>query len=511
MSNVVSINRSHENVEVKNRALVMSTNVGRDIKSRSYDFRNFETAVFEYIANAYEAYNVGETPEINIQIKNGKNGSISISDHGIGMSYDSDLPRFWTMHANTVRREGGLNRRGYHGTGKSAFYGIANSIIVDTIKNGLRSRTRLTAEAIENAAKSDNGEPLYIETMIANGETDSRNGTTIIINNMKKPITDADVRSLRQKVENESLMWLAGANIYINDIKVEAPAVNYDIIEEEKSEHGHFSATLMYLDSGYPENIDKIFISVDNVFIAREDFGKEGSRYSKKIHVRINTDSVWANENFHNYRERFVSESRDLKMKRLDPAAAELVEFIEFVVRKFVSKIEVIEAEKRKNDIDKTLRDMETRLSKIFSADYSLGGGANKHWSNNKRIEKEIKEPNHKVSKGRSNKIRFEFSSFDPEMIYRFEEGNVIQINLDHSHVKTLRQNGLDNVTDKITLDIATIAYSDLVSTRVIEKEIEECVLNREDIAAILARKHNVTCLTVSRMKNTLTDFYLED
>jgi hypothetical protein len=67
--------------------------------------------------------------------------AIAISDNGRGMT-DKDLQHFFTMHGENVDRLKGRPGRGKFGTGKSAAFGIAMTLRVDTVRDGLRNVRR---------------------------------------------------------------------------------------------------------------------------------------------------------------------------------------------------------------------------------------------------------------------------------------------------------------------------------------------------------------------------------
>lgn len=90
------------------------------------------------------------------------------------------LGRPWAFSSN-ARRELGAPRggpaRGEFGTGKSAAFGIANTLRVDTVRNGKRNVAVLTRDMING---SDGGE-VPVQWAIKNELTDVPNGTTISI------------------------------------------------------------------------------------------------------------------------------------------------------------------------------------------------------------------------------------------------------------------------------------------------------------------------------------------
>jgi hypothetical protein len=87
------------------------------------------------------------------------------------------LERFFQMHGENLERQAGRPGRGKFGTGKSAVFGIANTLRVDTVRNGKRNVVGLTRDMIDNS----HGEEISIEWIVRDEITDDPNGTTISI------------------------------------------------------------------------------------------------------------------------------------------------------------------------------------------------------------------------------------------------------------------------------------------------------------------------------------------
>lgn len=131
-------------------SLNVTVNVGSAVLQRAMDFKNKQDALFEGIANAYEAYDLGEVASVDINITPGRNGSVVISDKARGMDRN-DLVRFFSLHAHTERRVGGRNLRGYNGTGKVAPLVVGRVMSVDSVRNGYRNVVVMTLDAVERS------------------------------------------------------------------------------------------------------------------------------------------------------------------------------------------------------------------------------------------------------------------------------------------------------------------------------------------------------------------------
>src|SRR4029077_2055441 len=82
-----------------------------------------------------------------------------------------------TMHGENVDRLKGRPGRGKFGTGKSAAFGIAMTLRVDTVRDGLRNVVLLTRDMIEHSG----GKEISVEWLTRNERIGSPNGTTIFL------------------------------------------------------------------------------------------------------------------------------------------------------------------------------------------------------------------------------------------------------------------------------------------------------------------------------------------
>jgi hypothetical protein len=90
---------------------------------------------------------------------------------------EKDLQHFFTMHGENLDRLSGRPGRGKFGTGKSAAFGIAKTMRVDTVRDGLRNVVLLTRDKIENSG----GKEVPVEWLTRNERVDSPNGTTVFV------------------------------------------------------------------------------------------------------------------------------------------------------------------------------------------------------------------------------------------------------------------------------------------------------------------------------------------
>jgi HSP90 family molecular chaperone len=120
----------------------------------------------------------GVQPRVQVFVRQ-KEGIISIRDNGCGMN-ETDLRHFFTMHGENRERRGGHPVRGKFGTGKSAAFGIANTLRIDTRRDGIRNVAELRRAAID----ASEGKGIPVDWIIHNQRTDYPTGTTVTISNV---------------------------------------------------------------------------------------------------------------------------------------------------------------------------------------------------------------------------------------------------------------------------------------------------------------------------------------
>lgn len=162
--------------------LLVRSHVGRDVLAQAAQFKTEAPVVWEYVVNSLQYVDPGTQPKVEVTVKG---RSITISDNGAGMD-EEHLAHFFTMHAENKERRAGRLGRGKWGTGKSAAFGIANTLRVDTIRGSLRNVVELTRAAIE----SSGGEAIRPDWQQQNQPVADPNGTVITVDDVLLPRVD---------------------------------------------------------------------------------------------------------------------------------------------------------------------------------------------------------------------------------------------------------------------------------------------------------------------------------
>lgn len=157
-------------------ALVVTSHVGRDVLAQAAQFKTEASVVWEYVVNSLQYVDTGVQPVVQVSVKK---DLAQIADNGKGMD-EKMLRHYFTMHGENVDRKSGRPGRGKWGTGKSAAFGIANRLDIDTVQDGARNVVRLTRGAID----ASTGDAVPVEWLVKNERVDLPNGTVVTITDL---------------------------------------------------------------------------------------------------------------------------------------------------------------------------------------------------------------------------------------------------------------------------------------------------------------------------------------
>ena len=177
--------------------IVVRSHVGRDLLQSAQVFKRDAVVVWEYVANSLQYIETDVPPQVLVSLDE-RGREISISDNGAGMSHE-DLSHFFTMHGENRERRLGRIGRGMFGTGKSAAFGIADSLTVTSTQAGLRNSVRLTKTKIEQA---EDGAAIPLEELELNVPSAEPNGTVILISGIHLRRLDREgiIRYIEQRL-----------------------------------------------------------------------------------------------------------------------------------------------------------------------------------------------------------------------------------------------------------------------------------------------------------------------
>lgn len=144
----------------------------------------------ELVSNAYDA----DAERVDIYLKDEDRGNkrIEIIDDGNGMSFSEINEKYLVIGRNRRHEEGthfSRNKRrpviGKKGLGKLAFFGIANTVIVETVQDNKKTSFELDWDAIKSLEMEEN--EYYHPKIIGKNElTDGPNGTKLLLKGIRR-------------------------------------------------------------------------------------------------------------------------------------------------------------------------------------------------------------------------------------------------------------------------------------------------------------------------------------
>jgi len=219
---------SYQNSNNENKISITS-HVSRDFLQNAAYFSTLSKVIWEYVSNSLD--NAKDNLPLNVIVDISKN-KIVINDNGIGMSREG-LRNFFTMHGENIRRKTGKRVRGRFGTGKCAAFGIANSIIIDTVNSYKRNVVRLDRKDIESVK---DGAPVPIRDIVEDQDTDLEDGTSITIENLNINTID-QINSSIQYIERH-LSRYKNVTVTINNQRCEYREPIYSSLDRINSPDG---------------------------------------------------------------------------------------------------------------------------------------------------------------------------------------------------------------------------------------------------------------------------------
>ncbi|MFP4323791.1 MAG: ATP-binding protein, partial [Anaerolineales bacterium] len=189
-------------------SIAVTSHVGRDLLQNGAYFNSAPKVVMEYVSNSIDNAPDGQVVRVEVEIGNSQ---ISITDNANGMA-QADLMHFFTMHGVNRQRKRGRKVRGRFGTGKSAAFGIADGLRVETVRDGLRNVVQLHRNDI---LRVPDGSAIPVEHLVDDEATDDPNGTSIIVYDLQ--LDKIFITPVRERLERALGRHLDMHEVYVNN------------------------------------------------------------------------------------------------------------------------------------------------------------------------------------------------------------------------------------------------------------------------------------------------------
>lgn len=178
--------------------LTVSLNVLEHLGINLYS--NVPSVLSEIVANAWDA------DAENVRIRFDRTaGRFIIQDDGTGMTADEVNDRFLMVgHRRRDSQPGrtakGRMPMGRKGIGKLSLFSIANTVMIETVKDGDKSAFRMELSAIRDKIRQGGGQGIYQPIEVPTTSIDFSQGTRITLTNLQRKQTIATSNGLRKRV-----------------------------------------------------------------------------------------------------------------------------------------------------------------------------------------------------------------------------------------------------------------------------------------------------------------------
>lgn len=347
--------------------LKVKTATGRNVLSTGSLFNTPKKAVLEYVQNGIEYRDPNDPRPIIINIEAyARKKIIEIKDNGKGMDI-LDLQHFFQMNAEQ-REEERIISRSQFGTGKSAAFGIGNTLIIDTCRDGKRNRVMLTKEMLK---KAEGSSEIPINVIIKNQDTDQDDGTLIIIEDIqvevnKNPIIKYLERHLSNIKHLNPRVIVNDTECQFEEIKEKSSVI---IKADDNISKVLGNVELKIIESIGPLEKEDIGISItagegkliahENLFLASKEMGN---------YITGNIDVPCLAEELNGLAS--YTQARDLSLNKSRPDCRVLVKFLaaetEIFRKNLVKQKKKAKETEQGRKLEKTLNEIASVLSETY-------------------------------------------------------------------------------------------------------------------------------------------------
>ena len=343
----------------------VTSHVSRDLLQSSAYFNTFGKVVWEYVSNSLDASKDHELVLVDVQVTDKQ---MRITDNGRGMSR-TELVTFFQMHGENIQRRRGKRVRGRFGTGKSAAFGLASSLTIDTVQDGRRNVVRLTRRRVMAAT---DGKPIPVEELEFDEKTSRADGTTITVERFVKGKRPR-VEKVVQYVERHLSRYRGRAEVIINGHLCRFDEVEFRAKYDRKPpEHvskfvGDVNLSIKVAYEPLDEERAGIDVLSYGIWHATTLVGiekKERSQYIfGEVDVPVLEDGEWDIPPFDN--------TRSVKLNDQNPTVAILLGWISEELEEVRLELVREDNQRRKSEQARKLEKEAERIARILNEDFA--------------------------------------------------------------------------------------------------------------------------------------------
>lgn len=349
----------------KESPLRVKSHVGRDLLQSAALFKTDRLVVWEYVSNGLQYVDPGTNPLVRVTL-NSKQKKITIEDNGRGMDW-SGLQNYFVMHGENIDRKQGRPGRGMFGTGKSAAFGIAETLRITTIRNGKRSKVELSKSDI-NEIKS--GDPIPVKIIEKETPCEHANGTLVEVEGIHlRTLNQADII---RYIERHLSRWPKGARVFVNNHECEysepsiAQEFSFHPNEEQRKAIGDVKLIIKVSKAPLEEDLQGVSIYSKGVWYETTLAGNERREMAQFIFGEIDCPLLDKSTS----PIPVIDQSRSMQLNPNN----ELVHALHTFIGRHIDEVRrnlVKEAKKRqKDEVAKRLAQEAKEISKVINDDF---------------------------------------------------------------------------------------------------------------------------------------------
>lgn len=347
------------------QSLKVTSHIGRDLLQSAQLFRHEHSVVWEYVSNGLQYKDPATKPTVIVSI-DPKERRIQIRDNGAGMLI-SDLKHYFQMHGENIDRAQGRPGRGMFGTGKSAAFGIGNSLTLTTVKDGKRSKVRLTRKGIE---ANGGGDEIPVEIIEHETKASAPSGTLVEIEDIV--LKKIDISSVIRHIERHIAHW-PNATVLVNNHEctfsepdVAREQTLYTTDTEFQELLGTSRLVIKVAKAPLDEELRGIAILSNGVWHETTLAGCERKPFAEYLFGTFDVASLSSNTSGISA----FDMSRSMKLNPRNEVVAEIMRFIGMNVEVIRKTLEREDRERRRGEEQRKLQQQGSKIAELINSHF---------------------------------------------------------------------------------------------------------------------------------------------
>lgn len=345
--------------------LEVRSHVSRDLLQAAAMFKNERLVVWEYVSNGLDYVDPGTNPVVRVRL-DARNKRITVEDNGRGMDWPA-LKNFFVMHGENLDRKAGRAARGRFGTGKSAAFGIGDTLRITSTRDGKRSRVELSREDLEGM---DSGDPVRVRVLEREVRSDAPNGTTIEIEEVH--LRAFDQSGVVAYIERHLAHWPKSVRVFVNNHECEfseppvAEVRSFKPSAEQAAVLGDIELIVKVSKSPLGQDLCGIAFYADGIWHETSLLSSAGKEMSEFIFGEVDVKRLEEDRST----PAAFDASRSMRLNPDNRLVATLFSFVAPRIEKVRKALVEAQREARSTERAKRLRQEAAKIEEIINQDF---------------------------------------------------------------------------------------------------------------------------------------------